>query len=47
MERAQVLIQAAVAEPNKRGWAMNVTVVDANGDLASFCAHERRTISLD
>ena len=36
MERAQGLIQAAVAEANKRGWAMNVTVVDPNGDLITF-----------
>jgi uncharacterized protein GlcG (DUF336 family) len=36
MERAQGLIQAAVAEANNRGWAMNVTVVDPNGDLITF-----------
>jgi len=36
MERAQVLIQAAVTEANNRGWAMNIAVVDANGDLVSF-----------
>jgi glc operon protein GlcG len=36
MDRAQGLIQAAVAEANKRGWAMNVAVVDPNGDLVSF-----------
>jgi len=36
MERAQVLIQAAVAEADKRGWAMNIAVVDSNGDLVSF-----------
>lgn len=36
MERAQAAIQAAVAEANKRGWAMNISVVDPNGDLIAF-----------
>jgi glc operon protein GlcG len=36
MDRAQALVQAAVAEANKRGWAMNVAVVDPNGDLIAF-----------
>ena len=36
MDRAQALIQAAVAESNKRGWQMNITVVDPNGDLIAF-----------
>jgi glc operon protein GlcG len=36
LERAQSLVQAAVAEANKRGWAMNVAVVDPNGDLLAF-----------
>jgi uncharacterized protein GlcG (DUF336 family) len=36
MERAQAAIQAAVAEANKRGWALNITVVDPNGDLVAF-----------
>jgi len=36
MERAQVLIKAAVTEADKRGWAMNIAVVDTNGDLVSF-----------
>src|SRR5215469_16400072 len=36
MERAQAAVQAAVAEANKRGWALNVTVVDPNGDLVAF-----------
>jgi uncharacterized protein GlcG (DUF336 family) len=36
MDRAQSLVQAAVAEANKRGWAMNVAVVDPNGDLIAF-----------
>jgi glc operon protein GlcG len=36
MDRAQAAIQAAVAEANKRGWAINVAVVDPNGDLVAF-----------
>jgi glc operon protein GlcG len=36
MDRAQTLVQAAVAEANKRGWKMNVAVVDPNGDLIAF-----------
>jgi glc operon protein GlcG len=35
-DRAQALVQAAVAEANKRGWAMNVAVVDPHGDLVAF-----------
>jgi glc operon protein GlcG len=36
MERAQGLIKAAVDESTKRGWAMNIAVVDPNGDLVAF-----------
>jgi glc operon protein GlcG len=36
MDRAQALIKAAVDEATKRGWAMNVAVVDPNGDLVAF-----------
>jgi glc operon protein GlcG len=36
MERAQSLIQAAVDEAHKRGWAMDIAVVDPNGDLVTF-----------
>ena len=36
MDRAQALVKAAVDEATKRGWAMNVTVVDPNGDLIAF-----------
>jgi uncharacterized protein GlcG (DUF336 family) len=36
MDRAQALVQAAVAEATKRGWQMNVSVVDPNGDLIAF-----------
>jgi glc operon protein GlcG len=36
MDRAQTVVQAAVAESNKRGWQMNVAVVDPNGDLIAF-----------
>jgi glc operon protein GlcG len=36
LERAQGLIKAAVDEATKRGWAMNVSVVDPNGDTIAF-----------
>jgi uncharacterized protein GlcG (DUF336 family) len=36
MDRAQGLVQAAVAEATKRGWAMNVAVVDTGGNLVAF-----------
>jgi glc operon protein GlcG len=35
-ERAEQLIQAAVAEAKKRGWPMNVSVVDPSGNLIAF-----------
>ena len=35
-ERAEQLIQAAVAEATKRGWPMNVSVVDPSGNLIAF-----------
>ncbi len=35
-ERAEQLIQAAVAETKKRGWAMNISVVDPSGNLVAF-----------
>ncbi len=36
MERAQSLIQVAIDEAKKRGWAMDIAVVDPNGDLVTF-----------
>ena len=36
LERAQAAIHAAVAEANKRGWPLNVAVVDSGGSLVSF-----------
>jgi glc operon protein GlcG len=36
MEKAQALIQAAVAEANKRGWPGNFAVVDWGGNLVAF-----------
>jgi glc operon protein GlcG len=35
-QRAQSLIQAAVAEATKKGWAMNIAVVDAGANLVAF-----------
>jgi uncharacterized protein GlcG (DUF336 family) len=36
MDRAQTLVQAAIAEAKKRAWAMNVSVVDPSGNLVAF-----------
>ncbi len=35
-QRAQSLIQAAAAEAAKRGWAMNIAVLDSGGNLVAF-----------
>jgi glc operon protein GlcG len=36
LERAQALIQAGVAEANKRGWPEDFAVVDPSGNLVAF-----------
>ncbi len=36
LERAQAVIQAAVAEAKKRDWKMNVAVADSGGNLVAF-----------
>ena len=36
LEKAQAAIAAAVAEANKRGWQLNVAVVDSGGSLVAF-----------
>jgi len=36
LERAQAAIDAVVAESKKRGWKMNVAVVDSGGNLVAF-----------
>jgi glc operon protein GlcG len=36
MERAQALIQTAIAEANKRGWPEDFAVVDPGGNLVAF-----------
>jgi uncharacterized protein GlcG (DUF336 family) len=35
-QRAQSLIQAAVAAAEKRGWALNIAVVDSGANLVAF-----------
>jgi glc operon protein GlcG len=35
-QKAQEVIQAAMAEANKRGWPEDFAVVDINGDLVAF-----------
>jgi glc operon protein GlcG len=36
LDRAQAVIQAAVAEAKKRNWTMNIAVVDSGGNLVAF-----------
>jgi|SRR5256885_2483889 len=36
LERAQAAINAAIAESNKRGWKLNVAVVDSGANLVAF-----------
>jgi glc operon protein GlcG len=36
LDRAKQLVAAAEAEGNKRGWKMNIAVVDTHGDLVHF-----------
>jgi len=36
LERAQAVIQAAVAEARKRNWKMNVAVAGSGGNLVAF-----------
>jgi uncharacterized protein GlcG (DUF336 family) len=35
-QRANSVIQAAVAEADKKGWPMNIAVVDSGGNLVAF-----------
>jgi uncharacterized protein GlcG (DUF336 family) len=36
LEQADAAINAAIAESKKRGWKMNIAVVDSGGNLVSF-----------
>jgi len=36
LDRAQAAIQAAVGEASKRGWSLNIAVVDSGGNLVAF-----------
>jgi glc operon protein GlcG len=36
LQKAEDAIRAAVAEANKRGWPLNIAVVDSGGHLVSF-----------
>jgi glc operon protein GlcG len=36
LERAQIAVHAAMAEANKRGWAMNIAIVDSGANLVAF-----------
>jgi glc operon protein GlcG len=36
LEKAQAVIEAAVAEANKRGWQLNIAIVDSGANLVTF-----------
>lgn len=36
LQRAQALLQAAIGEASRRGWALNVAVVDSGANLVAF-----------
>ena len=36
LEKAQAAVQAATAEATKRGWPLNIAVVDSGGNLVTF-----------
>jgi len=36
LERAQIAAHAAMAEANRRGWAMNIAIVDSGANLVTF-----------
>lgn len=36
LERARAVIQAAMVEATKRGWSLNIAVLDSGGNLVSF-----------
>ena len=46
LEKAQTAVQAAVAEANKRGWPLNVAVVDFWRQSCHICAHGWRSTCL-
>ena len=43
LEKAQTAVQAAIAEANKRGWPLNVAVVDSGGNLVTFARMDGAT----
>ena len=47
MERAQGVIQAAIAEANKRGWPEVFSVVDPSGNLVAFARMDGAAARVD
>lgn len=48
LDRARGLVDAAVAEATRRGWPMNVAVVDSHGDLVAFARmDDAQLVSVD
>src|SRR5438105_11225312 len=40
LDHAQAAINAAIAESRKRGWKLNVAVVDSGGNLVAFARQD-------
>ena len=45
LQRAQSALQAAMAEANKRGWQMNIAVLDSGANLVAFLRMDGALIS--
>jgi glc operon protein GlcG len=45
VDKAQEVIAAAIAEAKKRGWEMNVAVVDQHGDLKAFARMDEAALA--
>ena len=46
-QRAESLIEAAAAEATKKGWAMNIAVVDSGANLVAFLRMDGCAARLD
>jgi len=47
LQRAQAVAQAAVTEANRRGWQLNVAVVDSGANLVTFVRMDGAQLRFD
>jgi glc operon protein GlcG len=45
LERAQAVVQAAIAEAKRRGWLMNIAVLDSGANLVAFARMDNAALS--